>query len=409
MNKIYIIDGNSIIYRMFYAIPDMETKKWQKVNAVFWLAKFFLWMIEKDKPDHFIFVRDAKWTNFRHDLYKEYKSTRERMPDDLVSQIDLIQDLIKRMGIMHLSEEWYEADDVIATLVSDLRDRDGNVIYVLTGDKDLFSLIWKNVFVYDTMKRKVFWEKETQEKFWVPPERVVDYLSITGDKSDNVPWIPWFGPKKACELIEKYGSLEEIYNHVEDETWKTKEKLIDNKDNAFLSKELITLKNAISIKDFSLEKSIISKDNINESVSELFRELEFFSLVWEEKKEMKTFKDLKVKVKIIDSNKQLTKLASLITKYKEVVIDTETTSLSPSEAELVGLSIYLDKKNVYYVNVLHQWDKVTPDDLIWFLNDLLASDMLIIGHNLKYDLQVIERFLEGGESKKKEWVQLQLL
>ena len=455
--KIYLIDWNNFIYRMFFALPEFSTKDWQIVNAVFGMAKFFVNQLASEKPDYVFFIRDAKGKNFRHDLYEDYKATRDRMPDNLRCQIDDIENMIKMMWVDIISINWYEADDVIWTLAEKY---DWNMDYevdILTWDKDLYSLVSKNIKIYDTMKKKKFWPEETREKFGIDSHMIIDYLAIVWDKSDNIPWITWFWPKKAIDLINIIWSIEDIYKLIDEEflpfakgvpeewgggikkiedwiknilidqygeentkkifacfKWKTFEKLVNSKDDAFLSKKLATLDKTVKLEDFDLENFKFYPDElINSDIVKLFKDYEFNSLLWEEKKELKKWKDLWLKVKIIWDDKWLDELFKKITSKSipsplhfevlpltskeeikgRIVLDTETTSLNVIKAELVWISIYLDDDNIFYINKLHNWPQVTDEKLKEFLNKLFNLDILIIGHNIKYDLEIIELYL----------------
>jgi len=438
MKKIYLIDWNSFIYRMFFALPEFATKDWKIVNAVFGMAKFFVHSLVKQNPDYLIFVKDAKWKNFRHDIYEDYKATRDRMPDNLRTQI---WDIEKMIGLMWVDiiEIWgYEADDVIWTLAHDLWKDKNNDIYILSGDKDLYSLITENVSVYDTMKRRIFNPKKAEEKFWVKPSDIIDYLAIVWDKADNIPWIDWFGPKKAVGLINEIWSVEKIYDEVKKVEsgeklfsdyeksiqscfkWKTFEKLISSEENAFLSKKLATIITDINLdehlltdeiawdwivnKKFELEDfKFMPNELLNDEIKEFFRKLEFFSLIWEvEDIKVKTWSDLWLKVKIITNNHELDNLLEKIKKSKQISLDTETTSLNIIDAKLVWISIYIDDKNIFYINRLHKWDFINDNNLKEFLNKLFDLDILIVWHNIKYDLEIMELFLWNDNEKIKE-------
>lgn len=454
--KIYLIDWNSFIYRMFFALPEFATKDWKIVNAIFGMAKFFVHSLVVQSPDYLIFVKDAKWENFRHKLYADYKATRDRMPDSLRTQIVDIEKMIGLMWIDIVEVDWYEADDVIGTLATKLwKDKDHNV-FILTGDKDLYSLITENVFVYDTMKRTIFNPEKATEKFWVKPEMIIDYLSIVWDKADNIPGIDWFWPKKAVDLINIIWSVEQIYDVVDrvnsweklekclwEENidwikaiascfkWKTFEKLIISKDDAFLSKKLATIELNIDLNDhllidevpgdgiitkkFELEDFKFKPNTLlNQDVKDYFKSLEFYSLIWEtEDIKVKIWNDLWLKVKLVQNKEQLDELMKQISHTpagtsldkgrnnweKKICLDTETTSLDIMEAELVGISIYIDDNNIFYINRLHKWDSVLDTDIKDFLNKLFDLDILIIGHNLKYDLEIIDLFLNKESSK----------
>lgn len=415
MKKVYLIDWNSFIYRMFFGVPEFSTKDWKIVNAIFGMAKFFVTQLIKENPDYIIFIKDAKWTNFRHDIYSDYKATRDRMPDSLRDQIWDIEKMIKMMGFPIIEISGYEADDVIWTLAVLLWENKNYEIDILTWDKDLYSLVSDNVKIYDTMKRKKFWVNETEEKFWVKPCMIIDYLSIVWDKADNIPWIEGFWPKKAVDLINIVWWIEKIYilaNKIEtweilyndlDKSiqscfkWKTFDKLINSKDNAFLSKKLATIPFDVDIWKFDINDYKFKSEMIlNDNIKEYFRDLEFNSLIWEDEKELKKWDNLKLKVKIIWNKEKLDDLCLLINNYENIVFDTETTWLDIMTAELVWISIYLDDKNIFYINRLHEWDKINDYDLKEFINKLLDSDKTLVAHNLKYDLEILEMFLANN-------------
>jgi len=434
MRKIYLIDANSFIYRMFYGVPEMVTKKWEYVNAIFGIARFFLVQMKYENPDYLIFVKDAKWRNFRHDLDENYKATRDKMPDNLKSQMPIISDMVKKMWVPIIEIEWYEADDVIWTLAK--KYCSNNIwkcdyeVDILTWDKDLYSLVSKNVCIYDTMKKKKYWIEETIEKFWVSPDKIIDYLAIVWDKADNIPWIDGFWPKKAIDLINIIWEIENIYklievnnftnlsekevknilikNFWEENTkkifwcfkWKTFEKLEKSRENAFLSKKLATIELNVELENFNLEKYKFTPENyLTDEIKILFREFNFNSLLWEETPELKKWDDLKLDVKVINSNEKLEKLFKLIKVFPQITINIETTSVNIIEAKLIWISIYLNNENIYYINRLHYWEKVSDNNLKDFFRNLLNLNIIIIWHNLKYDLEIIELFLMEKENK----------
>jgi len=413
MKKIYLIDANNLIYRMFFALPEFNAPNGAPVNAIFGVAKWIVNSLATQKPDYVFFIKDAKGKNFRHDLYADYKATRDKMPDDLRSQLELMESMIEKMWIEIISPAWYEADDLIGTLANHFGKDKAMQTYILSSDKDLHSLVQDNVFVYDMMKRTIFSPDKTTEKFGVTPDFIIDYLAIMWDKSDNIPGIDGFGPKKAVDLINNIGALEKIYdmaNRVESGDqkvadlekvvqscfkWKTFEKLLACRENAFLSKKLATIDLQVPF-EFTLENySYDSKNIVNSEVKELFNELWFHSL-YQEEKQLKTWKDTGLKVQIIWDSSWLSDLEKKMSSYTDIVLDTETTSLDIMKADLVWVSLYLDDDNIYYINRLHRWAQVESPLLQDFLQNILDSDKTIIGHNIKYDLQIIRLFLENG-------------
>lgn len=213
--KIYLIDANSFIYRMYFALPEFSTKDGKIVNATFGIAKFFIGQLTKENPDYVIFIKDAKGDNFRHELYSQYKATRERMPDTLRTQIADIEEMVEKMKIDIIQIPGYEADDVIGTLAKKLESEGNDEIYILSGDKDLYALVSEQVKIYDTQKKKISGPAETREKFGVDPIYVTDYLALCGDSSDNIPGVSGIGPKKVEVLINEFGTTQDIYKIVE--------------------------------------------------------------------------------------------------------------------------------------------------------------------------------------------------
>lgn len=438
--KIYLIDGNSFIYRMFFALPEFSTKDGRVVNATFGMAKFFMEQLVKEKPDYVVFIKDAKGTNFRHDLYSEYKATRERMPETLRSQIGDIEEMITRMGMRIIEIAGFEADDVIGTLATRLSQECNNEIYILSGDKDLYALVSEQVKVYDTQRKKISWPEETFEKFWVPASCVRDYLAICGDTSDNIPGISGIWPVKAQVLLNYFWSLEKIYEAIDslwvssplvgdqgelsraqerdslgrnweglwsfpEEVqkllkWKTLEKFIEGRELAFLSQKLATLACDMELPWFDIEDYVFSSERIQTpEVFSFFQELEFFSLLKNTPSTRKKWTDLWKKIQIIWDEQGLHDLKKKILWCTRIVLDTETTSLDVREAELVGVSILLWEDDIFYINLLHTWPQVSPTQVQDFLKQLLQSELEIIGHNLKYDLQIIQIFLEKDFSQ----------
>ena len=390
-NKIYLIDWYNFIYRLFYAVPPFTTKDWTPINTVFWLAKMILgWHLE-DKPDYLVFILDYKWKNFREEIFEDYKWTRDKMPTELKAQEDIIFSLLDTFWIPKISIPWYEADDIIWTLATKLGENIENEVYILSWDKDLFQFINDNVKVYDTMKRKIYSRKDSFEKFWVYPEHVVDYLAICWDSSDNIPWIPWFWPKKAQELIWKYWSLEKIYENLDDITWKTKDTLIEKKELAFLSKKLASIVIDLDLPWFNLENHLFKDIKImTDEVIEFFKKYEFKSLIpaWH-KEEIKNFATLWIGIKKPQSKIEYDEIADKIVKSGKVAISTTWSS----KFELNTITFYIWEKIAY--NCSSDDPNLKP-----FLNKLLDMDITIISFELKDDIEKIISFIEWKESSQ---------
>jgi len=280
MKTLFIIDAYNLIYRMFYAIPEMHTRDGKVVNAIFWVAKF-LRSLADENPDASIVIATDVGQSFRAKEYVEYKAQRDRMPDNLRSQIDGVFALFDAAGIQILSKEGFEADDIIGSLV--MERSNGWTEYqfiIISSDKDLCQFVQDgHIHIYDAMKRKFMKEKDVLEKFSVPVQQVRDYLAIVWDSSDNIPGIAWFGPKKAEDLLGKYGSLDAVYDHIDELSPKVQQTLIDQKGNAFLSQKLATIITDLEV-PLHLTDADILKHHISKSqYIDILRMYEFRSLL----------------------------------------------------------------------------------------------------------------------------------
>lgn len=239
--EIYIVDVSSMFFRAFYAIRPLTSSKGVPVNAVYGFISMIIKLFKDKKPDHVVFCYDRKEPSFRKGLYTEYKANRTEMPDDLQVQMPYLKQVASLFGICDMELDTFEADDLIGTVACVAQKQDYDV-YIVSGDKDFCQLVNKQVFLYDTMKEVIFDEAMVKEKHGVMPEQFIDYLAITGDTSDNIPGVAGIGPKGAQKLIEQFGTLEKIYENIDQvSSASIKEKLLNSKKNAMLSKKLVTI------------------------------------------------------------------------------------------------------------------------------------------------------------------------
>ncbi|MCC2679068.1 MAG: polymerase [Pseudobdellovibrio sp.] len=239
--EIYIVDVSSMFFRAFYAIRPLTSTKGVPVNAVYGFISMIVKLFKDKKPDHVVFCYDRKEPSFRKNLYTEYKANRSDMPDDLQVQMPYLKQVAGLFGICDMELDTFEADDLIGT-VACVSKKQGYDVYIVSGDKDFCQLVDSQVFVYDTMKEVIFDAAMVKEKHGVTPEQFIDYLAITGDSSDNIPGVAGIGPKGAQKLIEQFGTLEKIYENIDQiSSASIKEKLLNSKSNAFLSKKLVTI------------------------------------------------------------------------------------------------------------------------------------------------------------------------
>ncbi len=242
MNKtINLIDGYGYVFRAYYALPSMTDPKGTPVGAVFGFCRMLLNLIEKHKDEPLAVVFDSGGKNHRHHLYPAYKSHRPPAPEDLILQFPLVREVCQALGVFIIEMPNQEADDLIATYAR-LAVKEGYLVNVVSSDKDLMQLVNDHVTMYDPIKNKKLDQAAVVEKFGVPPDRVIDVQALMGDSADNIPGIPGVGPKTATELITTYGSLDNLYAHINEmPASKRKENLMTHKDLAYVSKELVTL------------------------------------------------------------------------------------------------------------------------------------------------------------------------
>jgi DNA polymerase-1 len=282
MKRIYLVDGNSFVYRAFFATPYLSSSKGMPTNAIIAFVNMIRKLINEKKPDGLVVVWDSKAPSFRAQLSEDYKATRPPMPGNLSLQFPYVKTIVELMGIRTIEKEGFEADDIIATLVRRLETEDLEVV-VVTSDKDLMQLVGDSVTIYDSMKNAVMQKEEVSEKFGIDPCLISDFLALSGDTSDNIPGVPGIGDKTARELVSTYGGLDDIYGHI-DEIKKPsgRQRLIDNRDRAYLSKELATLRLDVPI-DIDQEGMGLREPDLPE-LRKMYRELELTSLY----KEIKT-------------------------------------------------------------------------------------------------------------------------
>lgn len=239
--QIYVVDVSSMFFRAFYAIRPLTSTKGVPVNAVYGFISMIIKLMKDKHPDHLVFCYDRKEPSFRKDLYTEYKANRTEMPDDMQVQMPYLKQVANLFGIYDLEVPSFEADDLIGT-VATMAQKENYEVFIVSGDKDFCQLVNPNVFLYDTMKDIVYDEAQVKEKHGVLPSQFIDYLAITGDSSDNIPGVAGIGPKGAQKLIEQFGNLENIYENLDKiSSASIKEKLINSKEKAFLSKKLVTI------------------------------------------------------------------------------------------------------------------------------------------------------------------------
>ena len=390
-NNFYIIDGNSYIYRAFYAIRGLSTSSGLPTNAVFGFANMLLKVIKDKAPDRLAIVFDPKGPTRRHGEYKEYKAHRPPMPKDLVPQIPYIHKLVEAFRIPVFVIEGQEADDVIATLARKAEPR-GMEITIVTGDKDILQLVGPHIKVYDTLKEKVYEPRDVEERFSVPPDRVVEIMGLMGDAADNIPGVPGIGEKTAQVLIKQYRTIDNLLAHTHEITKpKLKQSLIEHADLARLSRELAILHSDVPIEIDYEDLKLKAPDS--PALLKIFKELEFTALL----KHVIQEPEPDVDYHTVLDEQVFQDLMSTLASSEEFCFDTETTSLDPMQAELVGISFAVRPHQAYYVPVSHSYPgapkQISLDIVLGALKPIMGNPAIRkIGQNIKYDLLVLGHY-----------------
>jgi DNA polymerase-1 len=276
MKEVYLIDGTCLIYRSFYALPKLKTSTGIITNAIYGFTTILLKILKEKKPEYMAIFFDFHAPTFRHITFEKYKEKRKPMPDELSGQISKIKEIITCLGIKYYEKEGVEADDLIASSIERLKKNDV-IFYIISSDKDILQLLDKNVFIINPADYRIIDEKLVIEKYGFKPEKIVDFIGLAGDTSDNIPGIPGIGEKTAMELLSKFNSIEEIYDNLDKiESEKLREKLEKNKEIAFLSKELSILNKDV-LDQITLEDIKIDFPDITR-LFEIFSYFEFTKL-----------------------------------------------------------------------------------------------------------------------------------
>ena len=400
-----LIDGSGYIFRAYHALPPMTRPDGTPVNAVYGFTSMLTKLVEDSDADYLAVIFDTARKTFRSDIYPEYKAHRPPPPEDLVPQFSLIRDSVTAYGLPQAEMEGYEADDLIATYAKEAATK-GLKVTIVSSDKDLMQLIDDNVSMQDPMKGTAISYEEVEKKFGVKPNQVVDVQSLAGDSSDNVPGVPGIGIKTASELINQYDSLENLLKNVEKiKQNKRRQTLTENQDKAILSKKLVTLKNNVPIK-ISLE-SLKIKNIVQEKLYGFLREMEFNRLLsqaiahYGEPNKNKTNisqTNYKIDRKQYVQIKEIKELDVWLNKCEEngiVAVDTETSSLDPINADLVGISLCVAPNEACYIPLLVDGkDFLNTKKVLEKIKPIMEDKSIKkIGQNIKYDWII---FLRNG-------------
>jgi len=392
--EVYLIDGSAYIYRAYHAIAPLSNSKGMPTNAVLGFINMVKRLIRERQPAFLAIAFDSRGPVFRHQIYEAYKANRPPMPEDLRPQIPFIKKFVTASNILSLEEEGVEADDIIASAVKIFTEL-GHKVVLISSDKDLLQLVSKDVVMWDPMKDRVMDREAIHQKYAVYPEQLLDLFALIGDSSDNVPGVPGVGPKTAEKLINAYGSLDNLYEHVSElKQSRIKEQLIEKKALAYLARQLIRLKTDVIIPEELSKYAIVSSNN--EELAEIYTELEFSSLL----KGIDTARPVPTDGFITVRNRdQLAAMVSDLAGVEILVVDTETTSVIARNAQLVGISLCSTLDQAWYIPIGHVdgQGKLAPgqlpaDEVKAAVQPFLVSSRILkIGHNLKYDITVFKQ------------------
>ncbi|MHB8834317.1 MAG: DNA polymerase I [Candidatus Methylomirabilia bacterium] len=405
--RLYLIDGNSYIYRAFHAIRNLSNSRGFPTNAIYGFATMLLKIVREEQPDYLAVAFDTKGPTTRHAYFPRYKATRPPMPEGLVPQIPVIWDLVRAYRIPVIQQQGIEADDLLAAAARAGLEHDLDVVLV-SGDKDLLQLVGPHVVVLDTMKEQCWTPEEVEKRYGIGPERLVQMMALMGDAIDNVPGVRGVGEKTAIELVKQFGTLEELYGRIDEVKGARRKALEAGREDAFLSRRLVTLDAEVPF-GASLEE-LRPREPDTAAALAIFKEMEFSRLVRElgagdaesahasagdeaaghRPHPARPARDYR----LVFTREELDALAGLLRDSGGFAVDLETTSLEPLRADIVGLSFSAAPHTAWYVPVGHRYLGV-PAQLplhvvLAALGPLLVDPALPkYGQNIKYDALVL--------------------
>lgn len=387
-----LVDGSSYLYRAFHALPPLTNSKGQPTGAIYGMINMLKKLMTDYRPQQMAVIFDAKGKTFRDDLYSAYKANREQMPDELVQQIEPLHNIITALGIPILTIEQVEADDVIGTLAK-LAGEQNIPTLVSTSDKDLAQLVNEHIILINTMSNKILDRAAVKEKFGVWPEQMVDYLTLVGDTSDNIPGVPQVGPKTAAKWLQQYGSLDNIIANAAQITGKVGNNFRAALHQLPLTKSLVIIKSDVEL---SLQLTDLNLRPENKTaLIEMFQHLEFKNWLSDLTKTHSP-SVINQSFVAITEIEALKKLINALNKVPVFVFDIETSSLDYLQADLVGLSFAAEKIPAVYVPFGHdnaeKMMQLEKEAVLTLLKPLLENPHIKkIGQNIKFDLEVLAK------------------
>jgi DNA polymerase-1 len=389
--RLFLIDGNSLLYRSYYAIRQLSTSQGFPTNAIFGFVTALRKIIDQEKPDYLGVVFDVKGPTVRHEAYKDYKAHRKPMPDDLAVQIPVLKEVLHALRIPTAEFEKYEADDVLATLARRAAKKKVRSV-IVTTDKDLLQVVDESTVVFNPAKETTLDEAGVRDFFGVGADQVIDVLSLWGDPTDNVPGVPGVGEKTAKALIQEFGSLDNLLRNLDRvKNPRIREKIAQNRDLLDLSRRLVTVTCDL---DVGLDLDVYAlQEPDQKEVLRLFQSLEFTTLLGEFLKKPRTEKK---DYRVVIEGSELEALCGRIARAGAVSLDTETDSPFPTRARLVGMSFALVPGEAFYLPLGHDYlgapAQIPKGKAFSLLRPILeAAAIRKTGQNIKYDAIVLRR------------------
>ncbi len=390
--SLILVDGSSYLYRAFHALPALTNSKGMPTGAIYGIVTMLKKLLTDYQPEYMAVVFDAKGKTFRDEIYEKYKATRKAMPDELIQQIRPIHDIINALGLPLVMIEGVEADDVIGTLTKHA-EKNQMASLISTGDKDLAQLVTENITLINTMNNSLLNPEKVKEKFGVTPNQIIDYLTLVGDTSDNIPGVPNVGPKTAAKWLEQYGSLDKIIQHAAEISGKVGENLRASLAQIPLTRSLVTIKLDV---DLPFDYAKLKIKNADKTILiNLYKEMEFKTWLGEllQETSQENSKQYENYV-IITAENTLEEWLTQIMRQKLVAIDTETTHLDHLQAKSVGISLALSPGKAAYIPYGHDYSdapkQLSKDYVLSQLKPLIENPAIKkIGQNIKYDMQIL--------------------
>ena len=391
VKSLVLIDGSSYLYRAFYALPGLTAPSGQPTGAIYGVLMMLHKLIKDERPNLLGIVFDAPGKTFRHELFPEYKANRARTPEDLIIQIEPLLAAIENLGLPLMRVNGVEADDVIGTLAKEAEQRGMNTL-IATSDKDFTQLVSDKITLLDTMKNRLTDRSGVIEKFGLPPEQIIDFLTLSGDASDNIPGVPTVGPKTAVKWLQQYSSLAGVIEHAEEISGKVGEALRESIPRLNLYQQLVTIDCSLEL-DRTVDDLVIRESKDDELFVQ-FKNLGLHALIkqFNIEEPITTIRRDTVYQGIL-TKKEFEALLDRLSQAEVTAIDTETTSLNYMQAEIVGISVAIVSNEAYYIPLMHEYDGVPKQlDREYVLQKLKPwledKEAKKIGHNLKYDSHI---------------------